>query len=36
MRIIAEATAAEIGADFLSALVRCMHDAKNVSVALIT
>ena len=36
MRIIAEATAAEIGADFLSALVRCMHDAMDVSVALIT
>ena len=33
---IAESTAAEIGTDFLSALVRCMHDAMDVSVALIT
>lgn len=33
---IAESTAAEIGTDFLSALVRSMHDAMDVSVALIT
>ena len=36
IHVIAESTAAEIGTDFLSALVRCMHDAMDVSVALIT
>lgn len=36
IQVIAEATAAEIGSDFLSALVRSMHEAMDVSVALIT
>ena len=36
IHVIAESTAAEIGTEFLRALVRCMHDAMDVSVALIT
>ena len=36
IQVIAEATAAEIGSDYLSALVRSMHEAMDVSVALIT
>jgi signal transduction histidine kinase len=34
--LIAEATAAEVGKDFLAALVRSMHEAMDVGVAIIT
>jgi signal transduction histidine kinase len=34
--LIAEATAAEVGKDFLAALVRSMHEAMEVGVAIIT
>lgn len=34
--LIAESTAAEVGGEFLAALVRSMHEAMDVSVAVIT